>query len=302
MWLWDAELAPRATWSIAEHLTAGERVAAVAFQPDGVSLLALTSGEATLRLHLLDRRGGWHRALTLPAFGRPFVLEPADRLPVTLVATGDHLLILDRNASTLARDLEVCRGGTLRALAPFEPLSKVFALCDTTITEVDLGLGRRTRTAQAPCRLAGGGLSATGTLLYVGCFGAARVYALDRVTLAARDSFELGAPIEEMLVLAPGREALVLHGEAAAARIDLRSGTASPFSLPGRVRTLQALPAGAVVVAFPREGETGISLLDRRGRERALGAVAEIAALAAWPQATPRFRWEASPATQPPQP
>ncbi len=291
--------------------TASAPVHALTFTGDGTGLLAATGGDSAGRLVGLRTAGG-ARALWLPLPAVPSALASRGdgrSYVVAGAAVGDTAgvaVALSLAGDAEAATIPVCPGPPV-GLALGPDGDRAYATChDHHVVEIDLRLRRRVRTVAlgmdrgsppaAGCDPGPPTLGPGGALLFIPCRGSAVLLKLDRVTLRAMGTVDVGVagirelargPSGTLVALAtgppPGLVPLDAAGRPRGRRIELPAGA------------LRVAPSGHPATTYVSGEGPGGGWLARVDRDVGVTRVVPIpaghAAIAVWPDPTPPVMW-----------
>ncbi len=260
---------------------------------DGLTLYAVT-GQDVLSLREIRRDNAAVSHEAPLGVGRTSSVTIDSRARTLYVAVGSKLRVFALTPLQPRYSTSVCVHDDARAIALFEPGTKVFVACGGgTVTEFDTELERVLRRAQLPgsCSPSTLFLSANQTIVFVACGQQGLVYLLDRVTLTALDSIDAGGAFREVVVEASRQHALVMRPSGSVESWDLRRNTRVPIELSGPAQSAATAGDGSVVIA----PETGfpLSIVGPDGLRRTVDGprLGSVRSLAVWPRATPVMRW-----------
>jgi hypothetical protein len=237
--------------------------------------------------------------------GRTVMVVTIERSGSSMRATL-HFMGLDLSSQT--SPIPVC-GTRVLGLATVRPNDRVYLLCDgdrvvevdrrlrTLITTVDLP--RPTTSDQSPCGASDIGIASTGSIVFALCAETGRLLYLDRVSLDAIDSLDVGYG-GQWLVRAPDGQHVVVG------RPDRREVVVADVRrrvIVGRIATEYA-PLAAVVGADSRTAYVATGIPRVPGRllhidlqsaavRRDVPTVPMPITLSAWPgEESPAMRWD----------
>ncbi len=272
------DLAEIDTRALGLQAGSGQTVTDARVASDGLSIyVALRShtGGSVVRTRRTDARALATREISR---GAPTALVLSPGTQAVLVAVAGHaepageLHLLAANRLRTITQLPVC-AGAVRGIAVFDAREKAYVLCaEEAVTEVDLELGLRVRTASLPvptgtepgagCDPRGIALSVNGTILLVACGGSGQLLYLDRVSFALLGSLHVGTEVRHLAILPTGKRALTIH--------ERRNELVLVDLLRRRIATRVALPSPPRDVAVSGDGRWAYVLLEGRAQPSAV--------------------------------